>query len=456
MLNRFRRKPRVIKFEKNLINFAALCPNQNDTSQIKYSNDQIFEMYNPKNKFQLSTSYDVFNKYAKLFRESGDSLFYMNEFTNLVSKIRSSFGKYKSDFIKDILEEDVTDINVSRNDIRLALMKDLNCKVSVVFVKNSINPVDFCLDSNVPYDQNKCEGIVLNEHGFLNPSEICATVFINKNYLASVLDSVNNDIEISDYIKDVKTSLFAAILKDGHRIEFTEKFMRIVNLLGKSNLGFLNTTRSDFADYTDEKFNTAKKDFVELYKDEIDSVTNNEIFAKALYNIRSNSNNINPVDILTIIELSDKVVNDVLVSGEKSDTNINKFISSFDLIETDEDKNVDNIKKMILTARLLPILHFCNDYLYKSNTYRIFKKIDEALEHFIHNAGWSLDVNFSPLKELHYTNDEYYDSIRNIYKDPMKNTQVIVDAFNRCIVFSKDDKCEECEDCPCPVEVTTI
>ena len=35
MLNRFRRKPRVIKFEKNLINFAALCPNQNDTSQIK-------------------------------------------------------------------------------------------------------------------------------------------------------------------------------------------------------------------------------------------------------------------------------------------------------------------------------------------------------------------------------------------------------------------------------------
>ena len=41
--------------------------------------------------------------------------------------------------------------------------------------------------------------------------------------------------------------------------------------------------------------------------------------------------------------------------------------------------------------------------------------------------------NFDALKYTHLNNDEYYDKIRDTFKNPLKNTKYVMEGFNKCI-----------------------
>ena len=180
MSSHFRRKPEVIRFDGHLINFAALCPNQSDESEIEYKNKGLFELFNPENKYQLSMGFNLFNMYSKVFKEYSFKLFYLENFRSLFLKFVRSPNK--STIIDEILSKDSMDVNGTRNDIRNAFVSDLKCKTSVVFTDNTVNCIDFCFDTLKDYSENKIEGIQISENGFLNPSKFTVTIFINKNY----------------------------------------------------------------------------------------------------------------------------------------------------------------------------------------------------------------------------------------------------------------------------------
>ena len=158
-----------------------------------------------------------------------------------------------------------------------------------------------------------------------------------------------------------------------------------------------------------------------------------------LQNIWDNTNiivpNINPLNILSLIEPSDKLVGSLLkIEFRDPEVKINKFISSFKLYETDEDKTVDNVKKTILAARILPLLQFSTYYLQNSSNYKAYKIIDKTIEDFVHNfVGQNPIYNFDALRYTHFNNDEYYDKIRETFKNPLKNTKNVMEGFNRCI-----------------------
>ena len=102
------------------------------------------------------------------------------------------------------------------------------------------------------------------------------------------------------------------------------------------------------------------------------------------------------------------------------------------------DKTVDNIKKTILAARILPLLQFTTYYLQNSSNYKTYKIIDKTIEDFVHNFigdsnSYISIYNFDALKYTHLNNDEYYDKIRDTFKNPLKNTKHVMIGFNNCI-----------------------
>ena len=426
----FRRKPEVIRFNGQLINFAALCPNQVTESVIEYDNKRLFELFNPENKYQLSMGFNLFNMYSKVVKEHGFKLFNLENLRSLFLKFSRSPNK--STIINEILSKDCIDVNGTRNDIRNAFVSDLKCKTSVVFTDNTVNCVDFCFDTLKDYSENKIEGIQISENGFLNPSKFTVTIFINKKYLADRLKYID---ETEGYFQDIRLSLLAAVFKDGYRITMTEKLMTLLNLLGYSDFTFLNTSSSNYIEYNNERFRNISKEFYNTYKDIIILLNKDEDFNKLISSLRSLSANINPLNILSLIEPSDKLVGSLLkIEFRDPEVKINKFISSFKLYETDEDKTVDNVKKTILAARILPLLQFSTYYLQNSSNYKAYKIIDKTIEDFVHNfVGQSPIYNFDALRYTHFNNDEYYDKIRDTFKNPLKNTRYVMEGFNRCI-----------------------
>ena len=181
MSSHFRRKPEVIRFNGQLINFAALCPNQVNESEIEYENKRLFELFNPENRYQLSMGFNLFNMYSKVFKKYSFKLFNLENLRSLF--LRFSDSPNKTTIINEILSEDCVDVNGTRNDIRNAFISDLKCKTSVVFTDNTVNCIDFCFDTLKDYSENKIEGIQISENGFLNPSKFTVTIFINKKYL---------------------------------------------------------------------------------------------------------------------------------------------------------------------------------------------------------------------------------------------------------------------------------
>lgn len=432
----FRRKPEVIRFDGHLINFAALCPNQSDESEIEYENKRLFELFNPENKYQLSMGFNLFNMYSKVFKEYSFKLFYLENFRSLFLKIVRSPNK--STIIDEILSKDSIDVNGTRNDIRNAFVSDLKCKTSVVFTDNTVNCIDFCFDTLKDYSENKIEGIQISENGFLNPSKFTVTIFINKKFLADIIRNTDYDnytYDTEGYFQDIRLSLLASIFKDGYRIAMTEKLMILLNLLGYSDFTFLNTSSSQYIEYNNERFENISKEFYETYEDIITLLNKDEDFNKLVLLLRSLSANINPLNILSLIEPSDKLVGSLLkIEFRDPEEKINKFISSYKLYETDEDKTVDNVKKTILAARILPLLQFTTYYLQNSSNYKTYKIIDDTIEEFVHNfVGYNQTYNFDALRYTHFNNDEYYDKIRNIFKNPLKNTKYVMEGFNKCI-----------------------
>lgn len=430
----FRRKPEVIRFNGRLVNFAALCPNQVNESEVEYENKRLFELFNPENRYQLSMGFNLFNMYSKVFKEYSFKLFNLENLRSLFLKFSNSPNK--STIIDEILSKDCIDVNATRNDIRNAFVSDLKCKASVVFTDNTVNCVDFCFDTLKDYSENKVEGIQISENGFINPSKFTVTIFINKKYLT---DYLNYTDETEGYFQDIRLSLLAAVFKDGYRIVMTEKLMMILNLLGSSDFTFLNTSSSQYIEYNNERFENISKEFYETYEDIIVLLNKDEDFNKLISALRSLSANINPINILSLIEPSDKLIGPLLkIEFKDPEEKINKFISSFKLIETDEDIVVDNVKKTILAARILPLLQFATYYLQNSSNYKTYKIIDGTIEEFVHNFIGNSDAynpiyNFNALRYTHLNNDEYYDKIRDTFRNPLKNTKYVMEGFNRCI-----------------------
>lgn len=440
MSSHFRRKPEVIRFNGQLINFAALCPNQVNESEIEYENKRLFELFNPENKYQLSMGFNLFNMYSKVFKEYSFKLFYLDNFRSLFLKFVRSPNK--TTIINEILSEDCVDVNGTRNDIRTSFINDLKCKASVVFTDNTVNYIDFCFDTLKDYSENKIEGIQISENGFINPSKFTVTIFINKKFLADLIKNTDYDNfsdETEGYFQDIRLSLLVAVFKDGYRIAMTEKLMILLNLLGYSDFTFLNTSLSQYIEYNNERFKNISKEFYDTYEDIINLLNKDEDFNRLISALRSISANINPLNILSLIEPSDKLVGSLLkIEFRDYEEKINKFISSFKLYETDEDKTVDNIKKTILAARILPLLQFSTYYLQNSSNYKAYKIIDKTIEDFVHdfigdsNSYISI-YNFDALKYTHLNNDEYYDKIRDTFKNPLKNTKYVMEGFNKCI-----------------------
>lgn len=426
----FRRKPEVIRFNGQLVNFAALCPNQVNESEIEYDNKRLFELFNPENRYQLSMGFSLFNMYSKVFKEYSFKLFNLENLRSLLLKFSNSPNK--STIINEILSTDCVDVNATRNDIRTAFVSDLKCKASVVFTDNTVNCVDFCFDTLKDYSENKIEGIQISENGFLNPSKFTVTIFINKKYL---VDWLNYTDETEGYFQDIRLSLLAAVFKDGYRIAMIEKLMMLLNLLGSSDFTFLNTSSSQYIEYNNERFENISKEFCETYEDIITLLNKDEDFNKLISMLRSLSANINPLNILSLIEPTDKLVGSLLkIEFRDPEEKINKFISSFKLYETDDDKTVDNVKKTILAARILPLLQFATYYLQNSSNYKAYKIVDDTIEEFVHNfIAYNPIYNFDALKYTHFNNDEYYDKIRDTFKNPLKNTKYVMEGFNRCI-----------------------
>lgn len=442
----FRRKPEVINFNGKKINFASLCPNQINVTEIEYENKRLFELFNPENRYQLTMGYNLFNMYSKVFKEHSYKLFNLENLRSLFLKYSSSSNK--NYIINEIDLDNCVIVNNTRNEIRTAFISDLKCKASVVFTNHTVNCIDFCFDTLKDYSDNKIEGIQLGENGFLNPSKFTVTIFINKKYL---IDYLKYTDETEGYFQDIRLSLFASIFKDGYRIETTEKLMSLLNLLGVSDFTFLNTASSQYISYNDERFKNVSKEFKDTYSDIFATLLHkNDDFINLIRLLDELSSNITPTNILSLIEPSDKSIGSLLkIEFRDPEEKVNKFISSYSLQETDEDNIVDNIKKTILAARILPLLHFSVYYLQNSVNYKAYRIIDKTIEDFVHDfIYYGNNYNFDALKYTHLNNDEYYDEVRKIFKNPLKNTKHVTEGFKRCIFESEPNPAVE------PVAVT--
>lgn len=416
-MTKFRRRAEVVRFGNNLINFAALALNQTNSENAEYANKRIFELLNPTNKFQKTISFDFYNAYKSHVESNSFSFEKFQSYLNFV-KLRNDFEK--STIINKIHENDYTELNK----IRAALFEDMKLTPVVVLADHTINPVDFYFDSLKPYDEYKCNGIVLSEDGILNSNEINCTIFINKNYLLEILKGSADDV---DYIKSIKVSFWAAIIRDNMRIRNTEKLLLLTDLITKLDYSFINTLSEKYKLYCDERYNNLKSEMEKVYekefnvireKGEFDSIDFKNLFEMISY-IKSD---IHPLSLISIIELCDNALNEILKSLNliDSDTSLS-FGSTSKLIENDENELCEKIKKSILVGRLLPICFFNTYFLNEGTNFSVFQKIDKVLEDYVHHVKFSFDNTdgSSRIWKIHESNDEFYDKLRNAFKNPL-------------------------------------
>ena len=421
MATKFRRKINPVKIGKNLINFAVLCSNQNDANTIDYENRKLFELFNPQNRYRLELGYKIFNDYNEKFKNT--NLFLLNNLKDFLLRIASS-NKLKKEFI-DELTCDKNDFNTARNDFKIAMISDLKCKIATVFCDNTVNPIDFCFDSTKRFNESEISGIKIGEKGFLNPSSFTLTAFINTKYLSNIIFNMS----VNEYLDDVAKALAAAILKDNYRIIYTEQMMIFLNLLSKGNFSSANTTNGYMHTFAlTEKYKELVDLFLDANSNAIKCLDND--FSKLFNILRGFEGNIDPVNVLGIIEPSDNDVNKLLNSVfPKMSSNLDHFASSSTLFDHDKDEQiVSDAKSLIIANRLLPLLFFTSICIHNSSKYETFKKIDDAIEGPLHSI--SLYGDLRHINAIHEVNDEFYDEMRKAFRNlTYASNKVVVALF---------------------------
>lgn len=434
-MSKFRRKPEVIKLANKSINIAALSINQSVPESIEFANKSLFELLNPFNKYQKSISYNLVMKYKNLMDKK--LLFDFSDFKNLIMR----YSDESREKLKNRLEED--DI-VFALAIRKAFIDSLNCPAVVILTKDStVNGVDFYFDTIKSYDKPCIEGIKIGEEGFINTSEFNLTVVVNSSYL---LNCFANYTMIDSYINDLRASLWAAIIRDNMRMELTEKFALATHLLTKIDMSCANELSAYYKAYTDEKTRKLMNEYSKIYETEISAINSvnceddghgkiDWLFSM----LQSRLNDITPLNILTLFEGTDAAISEVLKSSSLINSSANIFASSSKLLTISDDAVLEKVRKYILINRLFPIVFFDQFILKNGKKYNTFKQIDTEFEEYVHDVQgeFQFTKDLSRLALVHSNNDEYYDELRDSFKNPTRYSRVAIKSF-KCIVFKEN------------------
>lgn len=448
-MSKFRRKPEVIKLANKSINIAALSINQTVPESIEFANKSLFELLNPFNKFQKSISYNLVMKYKNLMDKK--LLFDFSDFKNFIMR----YSDESREKLKKRLEED--DVIFALG-IRKAFIDSLNCPAVVILTKDStVNGVDFYFDTIKSYDKPCIEGIKIGEEGFINTSEFNLTVVVNSSYL---LNSFANYTMIDDYITDLRASLWAAIIRDNMRMELTEKFALATHLLTKIDMSCANELSSYYKSYTDEKTKNLIEEYSKIYENEIsaiNSIENEEDNCNKvdwLFSLlQSRLADITPLNILTLFEGTDVAISEVLKTSNLVTSSANIFASSSKLLAISDDAELEKVRKFILVNRLFPIVFFDQFILKNGKKYDTFKQIDTEFEEYVHDvqAEFKYTKDLSRLELVHSKNDEYYDELRDSFKNPVRYSRGAIESFKR-IVFKEYKPSPECGVCATSAE----
>lgn len=444
-MSKFRRKPEVIKLANKSINIAALSINQTVPESIEFANKSLFELLNPFNKYQKSISYNLVMKYKNLM----DKKILFN-FSDLKCVIERYSDESREKLKKRLEENDI----IFALTIRKAFIDSLNCPAVVILTKDStVNGVDFYFDTIKSYDKPCIEGIKIGEEGFINTSEFNLTVVVNSSYLLNIF---TNYTMIDDYIKDLRASLWAAIIRDNMRMELTEKFALTTHLLTKIDMSCANELSAYYKAYTDEKTKKLVEEYSKIYENEISAINSVDceddecgkvdwLFSM----LQSRLNDITPLNILTLFEGTDVAIAEVLKSSNLISSSANIFASSSKLLTVSEDVELEKVRKYILINRLFPIVFFDQFILKNGKKYDTFKQIDTEFEEYVHDvqAEFQYTKDLSRLALVHSSNDEYYDELRDSFKNPIRYSRVAIESFKRIVFKENRPQPVECGAC---------
>lgn len=444
-MSKFRRKPEVIKLANKSINIAALSINQTVPESIEFANKSLFELLNPFNKYQKSISYNLVMKYKNLMDKK--LLFNFSDFKNVIMR----YSDESREKLKKRLEEDDIIFALS---IRKAFIDSLNCPAVVILTKDStVNGVDFYFDTIKSYDKPCIEGIKIGEEGFINTSEFNLTVVVNSSYL---LNCFANYTMVDSYINDLKASLWAAIIRDNMRMELTEKFALATHLLTKIDMSCANELSAYYKAYADEKTKKLVEEYSKIYENEISAINSvdceDDECGKVdwLFSIlQSRLNDITPLNILTLFEGTDAAIAEVLKSSNLISSSANIFASSSKLLTVSEDVELEKVRKYILINRLFPIVFFDQFILKNGKKYDTFKQIDTEFEEYVHDvqAEFHYTKDLSRLELVHSSNDEYYDELRDSFKNPIRYSRVAIESFKHIVFKENRPQPVECGVC---------
>lgn len=440
-----KQRPAIVKIDDKTIDFSILNRNHNSNYAIEDSNRKIFELLNPMNKYSKDLIMDSIVKFKKPMLEiCQNNKFKFSNFDTAIYKLtRDNFGTPSSNKIsalkKNVLERDPVVLNT----LRTALIEDTGLPLVIDFVSNSDNCIDFYFDTIKDYTKDKIEGIVLNDTGVVNKNSLSLVALINMKYIInSISENVNvtsDKLETGDSVREtcialeneIQCSFFAAMIRDDFRMRMTEKLMLVFKLMMNNNLSFLNATQ-DVDSYElskNERVAAAIKEFVSNNKITIDSINDDEAnslpfktFMKICLDI-----DFNPLTLLTILELSDYDVSQIL-NHIFTDCDIQHFASHKTLqIKEENEASVNEIKDVLLINRLLPLCFVVVYFLQNGLKYRDFQNIDNILEEEVHSKKLilSLGNGTNRLNEIHKINDDFYNDLRHYVQNPLNTTERI-------------------------------
>ncbi|MGL4950094.1 MAG: hypothetical protein ACRC5M_06900 [Anaeroplasmataceae bacterium] len=468
-----------VKIGSNTFNFDLLT-NKMDRWGDSYECYRLeaFAAFCAGSKASKTFILDTVMEYKDIVKENQGSIIYNSLAGDICSILMATTSKelLKNNMnaltssIKKYIESDKEMINVK---LRSHFTRYFHLSnISIIFSEDTTNMIDFYFDSLKAYDVPSIGGIVVKHSptgiDFSNSDDITMTVVINigrfVNYITDTTLSLDDNMD--NFVKTIpgdavnaigntiEVCFWAALIRDNSRIVNTNMSMIYLSFLTQIDYSFVNTkTGSDKCvniQSSDERTLLAFNEFQNLFSGPISDMMRSKHSPRDMHRFTKMISYVSISNIISLFEKSDSTINEILkiLMIKKSDKDF-KFASTKKLLEIKADceceKAMSVAKDLIITGRYFPLVFlktFCSECSPKMVA---FKKIDEKLEEHVHELAYRADSSLSinPLYNIHKRNDEYYGSVREVVRNPLRTTEFVKDTiFHFFSVCNKKNKPE--------------
>ncbi|HQL11839.1 MAG TPA: hypothetical protein PK507_02375 [bacterium] len=421
----------TVKFNQLTINFDALAiPNKEKNKECKPIVEYLDSTKAPFKK-RTFENYIAFNNSALKSKYNEIQLPIKELVANFENKKGKILNMYKSEMRNKIHSSDAMDFSLMRFKDDLKRYFNLS-NINVIFDKDAKNLFDIYFDCVKPYGEEKYFELAFDveKRTFTQPENLMMSIFINGDIFLSLM---GEDDYYEILSSEFRKSFVFSLIKDSIRIKRMEQMNLLLFILKDINSVLdLITIRETYSETGNEKIKSLASMYYkkfEEYKFGVDVINGIEEISKYIGIFSFRDSNINPIQLLGLIEPTYIEINQIMKSvlGDK----IFPGCSSYDLMNSFDSKDVDQLRKSILSIRLIPITLYNAYYIQNGERYFAVNNTLEQLfkvSYESYSTNKTINNSFSSIMRL--LNTKYYVEIVETFKNPLNTKEYYKSAIN--------------------------